>query len=299
MAQCMYYYTADDMKTAATKCEQALALSRQGSEDTLLLGLLTNLASVYYMLERDAEAKKLWDEALEHAQRHYGPKHPHLALVLGNLGVFEANLGDTKKAIAHFDRALAIQDEALGPHHLMTAMTHKRIGELLDETHGDPATIDAHFKLAVADLATAYPDGNPELRDALLSYAIFKSSQKDYAAALALYERGLASERDANAKDDPSIFKLVHGVGSSHLELGHPAEAIPHLRRALALRLRNDRASVQSLVWIERDLARALAETGKRGEARQLAASALARLRTVKGDYATEIKELEQFIATL
>ena len=299
MSQGMYAYGIDDMTLAAKKFEESLAIARQDPESTLTLGLLQNLASVYFMQQRDPEAKKLWDEALAFAQRHYGPNHPSLAVILGNIGLFEINTGDPKGAVAHLQRALEIHVASLGAQHPIVGKTHLRLGDAFAQQGGPPEPAYRHYKAAVDNQAAAYPNGHPELTNALMVYAMFANEQKDFKTSLALYQRALASEHEADKADSPTIYKLVHGVGAEHLELGQHALAIPQLERALKLRLKAESAPAHSLAWIERDLGRAFAEIGKRDQARVFLKRAIATLSSAKGDYAAQLREIEQYLATL
>ena len=299
MAQGMYAYAVDDFKLAATKFEQGLALARQDPDSTLTLGLLQNLASVYYMQERDPEAKQLWNESLAYAELQYGPRHPSLAVILGNIGVFEANAGNPKQALAHFERALPIHVEVLGASHPLVGKIQLRIADVLAKEPDQAAATAKHYQAALDNFTTAYRDGHPNLTDALVAYAIFQTERKDHRAALALYKRALASEHKADAADDAAIYKVGHGLGAAHLELREHGQAIPLLERALRLRMLLASASALSLAEIERDLARAYAETGRRTDARTLATRAADRLRSAKGDFATHVAELDAFIASL
>ena len=65
---------------------------------------------VVYLLHREC-----YEHALEIREKLYGHKHPSVASVLVNLG----NLWKMKdKAISHYQEALAIEEEILGPNHL-------------------------------------------------------------------------------------------------------------------------------------------------------------------------------------
>jgi eukaryotic-like serine/threonine-protein kinase len=264
LAQGMYAYQLDDMPTAATKFEQALAIARQDPDSIQQLGLLTNLASVYFMQERDAEAKKLWDEALAYARHHYGPEHPDLGIVLGNIALFEATAGDLNSAIGHYEQALAIAEGALGKQHPRVGKTHLRLAEALAKQPDHAKKPDEHFKLAVEVLTSAYPKGHPDIGEALTSYAMYAHTTGDFRTALALYERARVAEEQLHGADDPSLFTVLHGLGSAHLELHEPAIALPLLRRARELRLRNTQASPESLARLDQDIARAQSEAKRR-----------------------------------
>jgi eukaryotic-like serine/threonine-protein kinase len=260
LADGMFAYQTDEMAIAATKFEQSLALARQDPHSPLLMSGLTNLASVYFMQERDAEAKKLWDEALAYAQRHYGPQHPDLALVLGNIALFEATTGDKAQALEHYQRALAIHEASLGKQHPSIGATERRIADLLAGQPEHMAKARAHYQRAVDVLTAAFPQGSPALSEALINFAMYCQQQlNDQKTALALYERARISDEHVYGADDPALFLVMHGLGAAHLELGHYDVAVQLLRRARELRLRAKHASAQSLPRLDKDLARAIA----------------------------------------
>ena len=66
-----------------------------------------------YLLHREC-----YERALEICEKLRGPKHPLVAIVLVNLGIIWKEEGDKAKAISHYQEALAIQEEILGPNHL-------------------------------------------------------------------------------------------------------------------------------------------------------------------------------------
>jgi eukaryotic-like serine/threonine-protein kinase len=260
LAQGMYAYRVDDMKTAADRFERALALARRDPDSTLTSGLIANLANVYYMQERDAEARKLWEEALVLVKARYGPRHPDVGLVLTSLGLLDATLGDKPRAIERYTEALAIQESALGSKSNRVGVTEHKIANALAELPERAEEAGAHYQRAVDVLAEAHPDGHVELSDALIDYAIFLQQRREFARALALYERARVSEEKVRGVDDPALYLVWHGIGAAHLELGHAATAIPMLEHARALRLGAPNASPQSLQRIETDLRRAKRE---------------------------------------
>ena len=68
---------------------------------------------VVYLVHREC-----YERALEIREKIYGHKHPSVAMVLGNLGNLWKMKGDKAKAISHYQEALAIQEEFLGPNNL-------------------------------------------------------------------------------------------------------------------------------------------------------------------------------------
>jgi eukaryotic-like serine/threonine-protein kinase len=260
LAQGMYAYRVDDMKTAADCFERALVLSRRDPDSAQTSGLITNLASVYYVQERDAEARALWEEALALMKARYGPRHPDVGLVLTSLGLLDATLGDKPRAIARYTEALAIQEAALGSKNNRVGVTEHRIANAVAQIPERVAEAPPHYERAVQILADAYPDGHVELSEALIDYAIYLQGRGAFARALEHYERARVSEEHVRGVDDPALYLVWHGIGAAHLELAHAATAIPMLERARALRLKAPNASPQSLQRIEADLRRARRE---------------------------------------
>ena len=71
---------------------------------------------VVYLLHRES-----FERALEIHEKLYGHKHPSVAGVLMNLGNVWKEEGDKAKAISHFQEALAIQEQILGPNNLQVS----------------------------------------------------------------------------------------------------------------------------------------------------------------------------------
>ena len=67
---------------------------------------------VVYLLHRES-----FEHALEIHDKLRGHKHPSVAAVLVNLGNIWKTKGDKDKALSHYQEALAIREEILGPNH--------------------------------------------------------------------------------------------------------------------------------------------------------------------------------------
>ena len=68
---------------------------------------------VVYLLHREC-----FERALEIREKFYGHQHQSVAWMLVNLGSLWMKKGDKAKAISHYQEALAIQEETIGPNHL-------------------------------------------------------------------------------------------------------------------------------------------------------------------------------------
>jgi tetratricopeptide (TPR) repeat protein len=297
LAQGNVAYRRDDYATAAARFEQGLAIARQDPQSTLELGFITNLGTVYYMQERDADARRLWDQALARAIAQYGPNHPTVGTLYNNVAMFEADTGDPRAALGNFQRALEIAEHGRAGDRGAIGRIHVRIAEVL-ATLGSNAEAGQRYATGVALLEAAYAKGDPSLTAAMLSYGIFASDTRDFHTALAVYQRALAIDEAAHGVGDPSLYPLVHGLGAARLELGDTDAAIAILRRALDLVARAPDATLLARALVERDLARALAPS-RPAEARVLAATALLRLATARGDNRANIAEVRAQLAAL
>lgn len=96
-------------------------------------------------------------EPLELAQTE-GPDHPRLAQSLATLARGYVAIGDPTHAEPLFQRALAIQETALGPGHPDTRATRQSFAELLRKAHRDQ---DAETLEARNQAFAAPPDPSP------------------------------------------------------------------------------------------------------------------------------------------
>ena len=72
---------------AITQMQAALrAAEAFGSDDPRLATSLNNLAALYRLQGRYAEAEPLYKRSLAIVEKALGPEHPHLAIGLDNLG---------------------------------------------------------------------------------------------------------------------------------------------------------------------------------------------------------------------
>ena len=69
-----------------------------------------------YLLPREC-----YELTLEIREKLHGHKHPSVGTVLTNLGNLWRIKGDKAKAISHFQEALAIQEQILGPNDLQVS----------------------------------------------------------------------------------------------------------------------------------------------------------------------------------
>jgi serine/threonine protein kinase/tetratricopeptide (TPR) repeat protein len=152
---------------------------------------------------------EMFDLALEAVEklRERAPSapvvHVHRADVLRAMGKHD-------EALAEYDRALAMRPDY--------AFAMKRRGDLLFERRGYADALREY------DRALAI---RPEFAEAHMGRGAAHWGLKDYEQSRRAYERALELAPDA--------YAALCGMGATLIETGHPADAVPPLRRAVEL----------------------------------------------------------------
>lgn len=115
----MRAFHADDLETAAKHFEKALAIAREryGADDPRIATDLNNLAEVYRLLGRFADAEKLYLEALELDRRRPVGNPSETATTLNNLALLYRAQKRFDEAEELYRRALRLLEESVGPNH--------------------------------------------------------------------------------------------------------------------------------------------------------------------------------------
>ncbi len=142
-----------------------------------------------------AEAEAAYREAREIYVRLLGPEHPDVALCDANLAVLENKRGRPREALVALERAIAIQERALGSGHLQVASTSFNIAAAALMA-GDHARAEPAAARAEAFFAKLAPGESRHLF-AMNLRAHALSGLGHHAAALALASRSneLAGQR--------------------------------------------------------------------------------------------------------
>ena len=86
-----------------------------GPDDQRLATSLNNLAALYQVQGKYAEAEPLYKRALAIWEKALGPEHPYVATSLNTLAALYRDQGNSAEAEPLDRRGLAIREKALGP----------------------------------------------------------------------------------------------------------------------------------------------------------------------------------------
>ncbi len=122
---------------------------RFGPKDTRLATSLNNLAFIYKVQGKYADAEPLYERSLAIVEETLGLGHPRLATSLDNLAGLHHEQGNYAEAEPLYKRSMAVREKALGPGHPDVAQSLNNLAELYYE-QGRYAEAEPLYKRALA-----------------------------------------------------------------------------------------------------------------------------------------------------
>jgi tetratricopeptide (TPR) repeat protein len=201
--------------------------------------------------------------------------HPvELARCLDQLGVLRRSQEQFEEAGRLHARAVAILERALGPVHRDVGYARVNLGLALADQRRHTDALP-HLRRGLEVWTKTLPPGHADLgyahldlANALWATGQVESAREHYALTLGVWKSAMGEEH-------PLVAFALTGLGRSLLETGAPAEALPHLERALELRSHEDEDDL-NVAEVSLLLGRALYLSG-RDQARALALEVRAR----------------------
>jgi tetratricopeptide (TPR) repeat protein len=125
----------ENIEEAVNVAQQAVQLGiiHQQTENEVYANSVNNLAELYRLQERFAQAQPLYTQALNLRRRLFGNEHPDVAQSLNNLGAFYLVIGNYSEAKNNFEAALNIWEKLVGSEHPQVAITLNNIAEVCRE----------------------------------------------------------------------------------------------------------------------------------------------------------------------
>jgi CHAT domain-containing protein/Tfp pilus assembly protein PilF len=155
---------------------------------------LHNLARLYRVQGRYAEAAPLVQRALAIQEQGLGPTHPEVATSLNNLAVLYQAQGRYAEAEPLVQRALVIQEQGLGPTHPEVATSLHNLA-LLYRMQGRYAEAEPLAQRALALDEQVLGPTHPHVATSLYNLALLYQAQGRYAEALGLSRKATTIHR--------------------------------------------------------------------------------------------------------
>jgi serine/threonine-protein kinase len=150
-----------------------------------------------------------------------------------HLGGVAFGAGELEAAAAHFDKALALRREVLGPEHLAVASTLANLGAVRrQEERYDEAQALGEEGLAIR--ARLLGEEHPEVAVSLRNLAALAISRGQLARARELESKAMAIHRRASGEEHFEVANSLTNLGQTYMEEHDYAQAVSYQERALA-----------------------------------------------------------------
>ncbi|GHO64345.1 tetratricopeptide repeat protein [Ktedonobacter sp. SOSP1-52] len=119
------YYKEKKYTEAESLYQRALSIREQqlGSENSVIIDVLLGLANIYREQEHYMQAESLYMRALRISEQH--PERVETTHILHDFARLQHMQGQTKEAVALYQRALSIRERVLGSEHPLTVKTRE------------------------------------------------------------------------------------------------------------------------------------------------------------------------------
>ena len=195
---------------------------------------LSAQAAALYKQRKYAQAGALLEQALNLADRTYGPTDIQVAPVLVNLSSAYMSLERWDDAVRQLERAVPIEKAAFGPDDpiLTTALANlalslRKLGRLAE---AEPL----QRKLVYIESKEKGPE-NPDIAPDISDLGELYMGEKKFADAESVFELLLRIEKKALGPDDPDLGPIYEVLAQVEMELGHLDQAETQAQTALHL----------------------------------------------------------------
>ena len=316
-AKAVALYQAGQYAEASAMTEEALrhALETFGQDDVNVAKYQHNLARLYTLQHREAEAELLYQRSLAIVERALGANHPQVASILegyaaleramGNMAQTESMEARLKKiraadpaqkqrwqqlsaqveelsqngryadAVGVAKEALKVAEETFGANHPNLARSLSDLAELYRVT-GQLAQAESLHQRALSIREKALGPRHPDVAQSLSTLGHLYKAQGNFAKAKASYERALAIYEEALGKDDFAAANTLNSLAELAVEQANFGSAATLYNRVIEILEKTpDLASGELAMTLEK-YALCLRKLGKSSEAEQVEARAKA-----------------------
>ena len=207
-----------------------LAVHSQGSGWQALNGKLMSL----YRQGAYDEAQIVGTQALQLAERSFGPDHLKVAKSLNNLALVYAGEREYAQAEQLLERSLAIREKALGPDHLLVAKSLHNLA-LVYFAQSQYALAEPLFKRSLAIRERAHGPHFSSVARSLNKLGLLYTAQGQYAEAKQLLERSLAIREKALGPGHLDVATSLSNLALLYYKQGQYAKAEPLLKRCFLI----------------------------------------------------------------
>ena len=196
---------------------------------------LMDQATALYHQGSYAEGIPVAQQALDVAEKTFGPGHQDTSDSLNLLGLIYTEQGMYAAAEPLFKRSLDIEEKTLSPDHPDVGASLNNLAELYRQ-QGRYAEAEPLYKRSIAIQEKARGPDDLSLATDLNNLAILYNEQAKYSQAEALYQRSLAIREKVLGPGHPGVATALGNLADLYREQGKFAAAEPLYKRSLAIR---------------------------------------------------------------
>ena len=172
------------------------------------------------------------------AYRKAAAQRPDDTTIMNNLALSLSNAGNFTEAEPLYKRALATNEEALGPNHPGVATNLNNLAGLY-KNQGKYAEAEPLYKRALAIREKVLGPSHPSVATSLNNLAALYTSQGKYAEAEPLYKRALAIREKALGPEHPDLAAVIENYAFLLRKMNRDKEAAELEARAKAIRAKH------------------------------------------------------------
>lgn len=193
---------------------------------------LSELANTHFYAGNLDASEALNRQLLDMNRRLHGPRHPHVAEDLLNLGAIQSNRGNYVEAARYYTEALAINEAWYGNDHPETASAMTILaGAFMFQARYPEATSLLRRALAIQE--KAYGPTHQRVAFALNELGAVLLQQKDMDAAAQAFRRTIDIYQQVYGGPHFRVGVALANLGSVYLAAGRLGEAEPLFRQAI------------------------------------------------------------------
>ncbi len=159
------------------------------------------------------------------------------ARALNIIGTVLHRQGQFAQALDRYRGALAINEQELGPRHIVVANSLNNIGNALQEL-GQFEQARSHHQRALSIRTEALGAGHPYIADSVGNIGLIYYEEGKFEEALTHLRRALAIRETALGAEHPRVANLLTNIGNVLNRQGKLSEALEHQLRALTIKER-------------------------------------------------------------
>ena len=194
-------------------------------------------AAIHQRMLQHKETKDCYEEALAIQEQHYGPNNPDIAGVLNSLGGAWRALGDARKAVSFYERALAIDEQVHkeAPNHPDVARTLGNLGNAWRALGKARKAVSSYERaLAIYEQVHKEAPNHLEIASTLNNLGTAWRALGDAHKAASFFERALAIYEQVckEAPNHPEITHVLNNLGNVWGVLGDARKAVSYYERS-------------------------------------------------------------------